>query len=123
MKPNLMSKKRSAFLFGTISPFNGCCTRVPQKLHLRADEEAVVWLRRSIESNRNWALVHFFLAAALANLARPQEARAATQAGLALDPKFTIRRFHIGAATDNASFMATREHFYDGMRKAGVPEG
>ena len=65
------------------------------KLHLRADEEAAVWLGRSIESNRNWALVHFFLAAALANLGKLQEARAATQSGLALDPKFTIHRFHV----------------------------
>ena len=37
------------------------------KLHLRADEEAVVWLGRSIESDRNWPLAHFFLVAALAN--------------------------------------------------------
>jgi hypothetical protein len=38
-------------------------------------------------------------------------------------PAFTIRRFHVGAATDNPSFMSTREHFYVGTRKAGVPEG
>jgi tetratricopeptide (TPR) repeat protein len=93
------------------------------KLHLRADEEAVAWLRRSIENNPNWPLAHFFLATALANLGSLREARAATQAGLALDPTFTIRRFHIGAAADNPLFMATREHFYEGMRKAGVPEG
>ena len=74
------------------------------KLHLRADEEAVAWLRRSIESDRNWPLAHFFLAAALANLGRLEEARAAAQAGLALDPTFTIRRFHLGAATDNPRF-------------------
>ena len=92
------------------------------KLHLRADEEAVLWLGRSIERDRNWPLAHFFLAAALANLGKLKEARAATQSGLALDPTFTIRRFQVGAAADNASFMATREHFYDGMRKAGVPE-
>ena len=92
------------------------------KLHLRADEEAVVWLGRSIESDRNWPLAHFFLAATLANLGRLKEARAATQAGLALDPTFTIRRFRTGAATDNPRFMSTREHFYAGMRKAGVPE-
>ena len=92
------------------------------KLHLRADEEAVLWLGRSIERDRNWPLAHFFLAAALANLGKLKEARAATQSGLALDPTFTIRRFQVGAAADNASFMATRERFYDGMRKAGVPE-
>src|SRR5271170_3460883 len=105
------------------SAFQWMLTAGAAKLHLRADEEAVVWLGRSIESNRNWPLAHFFLAAALANLGRLEEARAATQAGLALDPTFTIRRFHVGAQTDNASFMSTREHFYEGMRKAGVPEG
>jgi tetratricopeptide (TPR) repeat protein len=92
------------------------------KLHLRADEEAVAWLGRSIESDRNWPLAHFFLAAALANLGRLEEARAATQAGLALDPTFTIRRFQLGAASDNPRFMSSREHFYAGMRKAGIPE-
>ena len=102
--------------------FHWMLTAGAAKLHLRADEEAVVWLGRSIERDRNWPLAHFFLAAALANSGRLKEARAATQAGLALDPTFTIRRFHVGAATDNASFMSTREHFYAGMRKAGVPE-
>jgi TolB-like protein/class 3 adenylate cyclase len=92
------------------------------KLHLRADEEAVVWFGRSIESDRNWPLAHFFLAAALANLDRLKDAQAAAQAGLALDPTFTIRRFRVGAATDNPSFMSTREHFYAGMRKAGLAE-
>ena len=43
------------------------------KLHLRADEEAVMWLGRSVESDRNWPLAHFFLAAALANLDRLKE--------------------------------------------------
>ena len=102
--------------------FEWMLTAGAAKLHLRADEEAVVWLGRSIESDRNWPLAHFFLAAALANLGRLDEARAATQAGLALDPTFTIRRFHVGAATDSVSFMSTREHFYAGMRRAGVPE-
>ena len=103
--------------------FHWMLTAGAAKLHLRADEEAVAWLGRSIKSNRNWPLAHFFLAAALANLCKLKEARAAAQGGLALDPTFTIRRFYVGAATDNARFMATREHFYVGMRKAGVPEG
>jgi TolB-like protein len=102
--------------------FHWMLTAGASKLHLHADEEAVVWLGRSVERDRNWPLAHFFLAVALANLGRLNEARAATQAGLALDPTFTIHRFHVGAATDNASFMSTREHFYAGMRKAGVPE-
>ena len=102
--------------------FHWMLTAGAAKLHLRVDEEAVVWLGRSIERDRNWPLAHFFLAAALANLGRLKDAEAATHAGLALDPTFTIRRFQVGAATANPRFMSTREHFYAGMRKAGVPE-
>jgi predicted Zn-dependent protease len=51
------------------------------KLVVSSDEEAVTVLRRAIESNRNFPLTHFFLAAALAHLGRVNEARAATQAG------------------------------------------
>ena len=50
------------------------------------------------------------------------EAQAAVQAGLALNPTFTIRRFRAGAFSDNPTFLAQRERVYDGMRKAGVPE-
>jgi TolB-like protein/class 3 adenylate cyclase/Tfp pilus assembly protein PilF len=44
------------------------------KLTLGADEEAAVRLRRSIEINRTFPLAHFFLAAALANLGKLNEA-------------------------------------------------
>jgi len=93
------------------------------KLHLGADEDAVAWFRRAIELKANIPLTHFFLAAALANLGKLEEARAETQAGLALDPTFTIRRFRLGAESDNPVFLKQRERLMDGMRKAGVPEG
>ncbi|MGB6540929.1 MAG: tetratricopeptide repeat protein [Xanthobacteraceae bacterium] len=56
------------------------------KSQLGADEEAVVWYRRGIDANRNFAGLHFFLASALALLGQLDEARAAVQQGLALDP-------------------------------------
>jgi TolB-like protein/class 3 adenylate cyclase/Flp pilus assembly protein TadD len=93
------------------------------KLLLSRDEEAVVRLRRAVETNRNWPSAHFYLAAALAQLRRPEEAQAAATAGLALDPSFTIHRYRSGAPGDNATYLAQRERVYDGMRKAGVPEG
>jgi tetratricopeptide (TPR) repeat protein len=68
------------------------------KLHLNADTEAVAWLRRGLEANRNYSLAHFHLAAALALLGELDEARAAVQAGLALDPNFTIRRLRASSA-------------------------
>ena len=63
------------------------------KFFLTKDQEAVAWLRRSIEFNRNYPIARFYLAAALTRLGRLDEAQAAVVAGLALDPTFTIRRF------------------------------
>jgi hypothetical protein len=87
------------------------------------DAEAVAWLRRSIECNRNFPFAHFHLAAALALVGSLQEARAAADAGLTLDPGFTIRRYRANALSDNPNYLAARERSYKGMRMAGVPEG
>jgi TolB-like protein/Tfp pilus assembly protein PilF len=93
------------------------------KSQLNADEEAVVWYRKGLEANRNFPTGHFFLAGSLALLERLDEAKAATQTGLALDPAFTVRRFRLGASSDNAVYLAGRERLCDGMQRAGVPEG
>jgi TolB-like protein len=93
------------------------------KVQLNADAEAVVWLRRSIEANRNFPMAHFHLAVALALLGSLDEARAAAQVGLAFYPGFTIRRFQRQLASNNPTYLAKRKRFYEGMRLAGVPEG
>ncbi|MBR0849750.1 winged helix-turn-helix domain-containing protein [Bradyrhizobium diazoefficiens] len=93
------------------------------KLGLGADLEAVAWLRRSIEANRNHPIPHCFLAAALALLGSLDAARAAAQAGLVLNPTFTLRRFRARAASDHPAYLAGRERVYEGLRMAGVPEG
>jgi TolB-like protein/tetratricopeptide (TPR) repeat protein len=94
------------------------------KAQLGADTDAVSWLRRSLEANRNYPVAHFHLASALAWLGELDAARASVQAGLALDPSFTIRRFRrTNAWSDNPIFLAGRERTLEGMRLAGVPEG
>jgi TolB-like protein/class 3 adenylate cyclase len=93
------------------------------KAQLRADDEAVSWLRRGIEAHRNQPMLHFHLAAALARLGALSEARVAAQAGVALNPGFTIRRYRARAWSDNPTYLAFRERNYEGMRMAGVPEG
>jgi TolB-like protein/Flp pilus assembly protein TadD len=93
------------------------------KLQLNQDAEALYWLRRSLEANRNYPFTHFGLAATLALLGSLDEARAAAKAGFALLPSFTIRRFRDGAPSDNSIFLAKRERVYEGMRLAGIPEG
>jgi TolB-like protein len=92
------------------------------KMHLDEYETAVTWLRKSIDANRNNFLAFFFLAACLAHLGRLNEARQSLQAGLAVNPKFTIKRFRAGNESDNPVFLAHSERQIQGMRMAGVPE-
>jgi TolB-like protein/Tfp pilus assembly protein PilF len=93
------------------------------KMQLEAYAEAVAWFRRSNEANRNYPIAHFELAAALAKAGELGEARTAVKAGLALHPGFTIRRFQTHLSSDEPTYLAGRERFYEGMRMAGVPEG
>jgi TolB-like protein len=95
------------------------------KMHLNADAEAVVWLRRGLDANPNYSIAHFNLAAALALLGELDEARAAVRAGLALNPSFSIRRFRDATSAwhDNPTSLAGRDRTIEGMRLAGVPEG
>jgi tetratricopeptide (TPR) repeat protein len=87
-------------------------------------EQAATWSRRAIEGNRNYHQSYFWLAAALAQLDRIDEARSAVMTGLALNPAFT--RFRARAAwtamSDNPVYLASLEPIFEGMRKAGVPE-
>jgi len=94
------------------------------KVALNVDTEAVSWLRRGLEANRNYSTAHFQLAAVLARLGEIDEARAAVKAGLALDPMFTIRRSRaVNAWSNDPAYLAGRERQCEGMRLAGVPEG
>ena len=93
------------------------------KLYLGSYEEAVGLYRRAKELNPNYPNGRFTMAAALAELGRLDEARAEVQAGLALNPGFTIRRYRAGAQSDNPVFLKRRERIIEDMRKAGTPEG
>jgi class 3 adenylate cyclase/TolB-like protein len=84
--------------------------------------EAVSWLRKSIDANRNRPLAFFLLGACLAHLGRLDEARGEVRAGLAVDPEFTLGRFRAGAQSANAVYLGQRGRIIDGMRKAGAPE-
>jgi tetratricopeptide (TPR) repeat protein len=92
------------------------------KLYLGENKEAVAWFRRGIELRRDFPLTHFWLAAALANLGRLEEARTEAHVGRALDPTFTIRRFLERVESDNPVFLKQRAQHADAMRKAGIPE-
>jgi TolB-like protein/Flp pilus assembly protein TadD len=86
-------------------------------------DQAEERLRRSAGMNPNVAINHFFLAASLAMIGRASEASEAVTAGRRLDPNFTVSRFRAGARSSNPVYLRQREGIYEGMRKAGVPEG
>jgi len=94
------------------------------KLHLGSFEQTVAWCRRAIEASRNYPRAYFLLAAALAQLGRLDEAHAAVQAGLALNPAFSISRGRAAwtAMSDDPTYLAQLDPVLEGLRKAGLPE-
>jgi TolB-like protein/class 3 adenylate cyclase/Tfp pilus assembly protein PilF len=94
------------------------------KLHVGSWEQGAAWLRQAIEANRNFPPAHFWLAAALMQSGRLDEARCAVKAGLALDPTFAISRARAGwtAMSDDPTYLAQLEPIFEGLRKAGLPE-
>jgi TolB-like protein/class 3 adenylate cyclase len=93
------------------------------KAHLDEYAQALPWLRKSIDANRNYPAAFFYLATCLTRLGRLEEARQEVKAGLSVNPKFTIARFRAGAQSDNPVYLVQRERLEEGMRLAGVPEG
>jgi adenylate cyclase len=61
-----------------------------------------------------------FLAASYAQLGRQDEARQVVKRVLALDPEATVAKW---AAQQPYKNPADLEHYKDGLRKAGLPEG
>jgi hypothetical protein len=80
------------------------------------------WLRKSIDANRNTPWAFFDLAACLAHLGRVDAARKEVKAGLAVDPKFTIKRYCAVGESDNVVFLAQRQRVTEGLRMADAPE-
>ena len=91
------------------------------KMILGADAEAVEWLRRSLEANRNFPIAHFQFAAALALAGSLEEAQTAARAGFAFDPDFAIRRTKGLFLSTDPTFRAGSKRIRDGMLMAGIP--
>ena len=91
--------------------------------HLGRNEEALTWLNRSLELNQNSPATRFCLATTLAHLERVEEAREAARACLKINPNFTVARFRSQTHSDHPVYLTGRERMYEGLRKAGIPEG
>jgi tetratricopeptide (TPR) repeat protein len=88
-------------------------------------EQAIVWSRRAVEANRNHPHGYLYLATALDQLGRVEEAHSAVKGALTLHPTLTMSRARaiMTAASDDPAYVVQLERFLEGLRKAGVPEG
>ena len=88
---------------------------------LRQYSQALPLLRECASRAPNFRAVHVFLAATYAQLGNVEQARAEVAEVLRIEPKYTIggtqARLTLFKRPEDA------EHFFDGLRKAGLPEG
>ena len=72
----------------------------------------------------NYPRAYFQLAIALAQLGRLDEAHSLVNAGIAINPAFTVSRARVDwtALSDDPAYLGRLEPIFDGLRKAGVPE-
>jgi adenylate cyclase len=82
--------------------------------------QALPLLRECVSRTPNLRAAHCWLGATYAQLGSIEKARAEAAEVLRIDPKWTIE----GAGTQVNSFkrMQDVEHYFDGLRKAGLPE-
>jgi adenylate cyclase len=87
---------------------------------LKQYSQALPWLRECASRSPNLRAGHCFLAATYARLGGIEKARAEAAEVLRIDPKWTIE----GAGALLSTFKRTEdvEHYFDGLRKAGLPE-
>ena len=84
--------------------------------------EAILWLRRSTEANPNLGINYSLLAAVCSLDGRDEEARLALSECLRTRPTMTLSKLRASPFSTHPTYLAWRERFYEGLRKAGLPE-
>lgn len=87
-------------------------------IQLERDKEAVLAARKGVQGNPNSASAWRAFAAALALTGQMDEARTATKRLLAIDPRCTLTAMAVRYGYTDAA----RARYFEGMRKAGLPE-
>jgi adenylate cyclase len=98
---------------------------------LKQYDQAIDWARRAIAIGPNNPFPHLFLAAALALTGQEAEAREALQQYLALPYSERLRTIaafkeynaHFSNPKSDPRVLDSLERQYEGLRKAGLPEG
>jgi len=91
-------------------------------LHMGQDGMAIEWLTRSLQGPNPNNFNRPFLASALANAGRIEEAKAEMARFRQRSPGFTISQFRARELSKVPAFLQQRERVYEGLRLAGMPE-
>jgi tetratricopeptide (TPR) repeat protein len=91
---------------------------------LHRDDDAIPSLRRAVAHNPEHSAAVAWLAAVLALTGQEAEARDMLERYFLIPgtKTRTIARWRSLAYSQNPAYLAFRERFYDGLRKAGMPE-
>jgi adenylate cyclase len=86
-------------------------------------EEGIIWLRRSTEANPELGTNYSALASACSLAGRNEEAGATLSEYRRRHPTMTINTMRSSPRySDHPAYLIWRERFYEGLRKAGLPE-
>ncbi|MFL6623305.1 MAG: winged helix-turn-helix domain-containing tetratricopeptide repeat protein [Sulfurifustis sp.] len=91
-------------------------------IHLGRDAEAIEAALSGAGARPVYANPYAYLAAAAGNLGDLPRARAALAEFRGFLPKYTITAFRRERMSERPAYLAQREHFYEGLRKAGLEE-
>ena len=86
------------------------------------DDEALEWARKAVNASPRHFAVYQVIASIQALRGNLAEARAALARYGTLQPGTTISQLRQRNQSDNPIFLARRERFLEGLRKAGMPE-
>jgi hypothetical protein len=86
------------------------------------DHKALEQSKRSVAANPKSAGAFTLQAAALALLGRQDEARAALAVRQEIGPPLPITAIKEGSPSDYPEYSRLMERYYEGLRKAGLPE-
>ena len=92
------------------------------RLHLGDDSQALEWARKSALEQPNFSMARSWVASAAANLGDLDTARSALAEFRRLQPDYTIGSLRAERLCANPTCEAQRERYYDGLKKAGLPD-
>jgi TolB-like protein/DNA-binding winged helix-turn-helix (wHTH) protein/Tfp pilus assembly protein PilF len=91
-------------------------------LYLGREDQALAWARKSALERPRFSVAHSWIASAAGLLDHAETARTAIAEFRRLRPDYTIRTFRAENLCANDACRTQRERYYEGLRKAGLPE-